>query len=163
MSNIFNIAAEELQIINELEENGGELTPELEERLALNETATDEKIASYREVLAQLKSEHETIDTEIKRLQALKKSKGTLLEKIKGNLLWWMQATDRKSYKGATFSMSVRSTQSVEVLDEAVDTLPDDLVRIKREANKTAIGDLLKAGETIEGCQLVTKQSITIR
>ena len=37
MANIYNITAELEDIFLELEENGGELTPELEERLAITQ------------------------------------------------------------------------------------------------------------------------------
>ena len=44
MANIYNITAELEDIFLELEENGGELTPELEERLAITQDNLKENL-----------------------------------------------------------------------------------------------------------------------
>ena len=47
MTNIYNITAELEDIFLELEENDGELTPELEERLAITQDNLKEKLNNY--------------------------------------------------------------------------------------------------------------------
>ena len=44
---IFDIDRELLDIFEELEENGGELTPEIEEKLKLNEEEITSKVKNY--------------------------------------------------------------------------------------------------------------------
>ena len=44
---IFDIDRELLDIFEELEENGGELTPEIEEKLQLNSQEITRKVKSY--------------------------------------------------------------------------------------------------------------------
>ena len=46
---IFDIDREFLDIFEELEENGGELTPEIEEKLKLNEEEVISKVKNYVE------------------------------------------------------------------------------------------------------------------
>lgn len=60
----------------------------------------------------------------------------------------------------ATVSIS-KGRDSVEVLD--VEVLPDNVVRITKEADKKALADLLKAGP-VEGARLVTGgETLTVR
>ena len=48
MASIYNITTELEDIFLELEENGGELTPELAERLAITQDNLKSKLDSYR-------------------------------------------------------------------------------------------------------------------
>lgn len=48
MASIYNITTELEDIFLELEENGGELTPELEERLTITQDNLKSKLDSYR-------------------------------------------------------------------------------------------------------------------
>lgn len=60
-----------------------------------------------------------------------------------------------------TISLSAKPL-SVEILDEGL--IPDELMRIKREPNKTLIGEKLKAGESVPGATLSNGgETITIR
>lgn len=54
MASIYNITAELEDIFLELEENGGELTPELEERLAITQDNLKEKLNNCRKVYTML-------------------------------------------------------------------------------------------------------------
>lgn len=60
MANIYNITAELEDIFIELEENGGELTPELEERLAITQESLTSKLDSYRKAYTVLNLEAES-------------------------------------------------------------------------------------------------------
>ena len=52
--------------------------------------------------------------------------------------------------------------QSVEIVDEGL--LPENFFRIKKEPNKTLIGEKLKAGESVPGAQLSNGgETLTIR
>ena len=60
MANIYNITAELEDIFLELEENGGKLTPELEERLAITQESLKFKLDSYRKAYTVLNLEAES-------------------------------------------------------------------------------------------------------
>ena len=69
---------------------------------------------------------------------------------------------DGKKFETARVAIKFRSVESVSVPD--VTALPEKYCRIKpHEADKTAIKNALKAGEVIEGAELVKKQSISIK
>lgn len=60
MASIYNITAELEDIFLELEENGGELTPELEERLAITQDNLKEKLNNYRKAYTMLNLDAES-------------------------------------------------------------------------------------------------------
>ena len=69
------IYEEKGRIEDMLYESGGELTPEIEEALGLNEASLKEKIDGYHKVVVNMEYGMGEIDAEIKRLQTLKKVK----------------------------------------------------------------------------------------
>lgn len=82
MANIYNLKNELLDIFAELEENGGELTPEIEAALKVNQETAKEKISDYSNVIKMLKADISEIDREIKRLNELKNRKKKTIEQI---------------------------------------------------------------------------------
>lgn len=87
MANIYNITAELEDIFLELEENGGELTPELEERLAITQESLKSKLDSYRKAYTVLNLEAESCKKEEQRLAVLRKTKENNAERLKGVML----------------------------------------------------------------------------
>ena len=79
---IFNILSEYRALLDEIENNAGELTPELEEKLVINEEELEQKCEAYISIRAELKGEIAVIDDEIQRLQALKSSKENSINKL---------------------------------------------------------------------------------
>jgi hypothetical protein len=86
--NIFNIAEEYLSLCNEIEEAEGELTPELNERLTINQEELERKIKAYFHIIQTKDSESKLIDDEISRLLELKKSKENVIEKLNERMLF---------------------------------------------------------------------------
>lgn len=84
MANIYNITAEFEDIFLELEENGGELTPELEERFAITQESLKSKLDSYRKTYTVLNLEAESCKKEEQRLAVLRKTKENNAERLKG-------------------------------------------------------------------------------
>ena len=100
---------------------------------------------------------------EIDRLSDRKKSLDNKVESLKDYLRVNMQAADMTKIKGKLFTISLGApTETVYVADEKL--LPDNLVYIKREPNKTEIKAQLKSGADLEGCALVQgKARLTIK
>lgn len=121
MSNIYNIQQELLDIFDELEENGGELTPELEEQLAITQESFRDKIKDYTNVVKMLQNDIVDIKAEKARLNDLQKSKEKTIERLKNiivdavNIFGETNKTGRKFLDYGTGKVYVRSSQSVEV------------------------------------------------
>ena len=103
MASIYNIQQNLLDIFNQIEENCGEITPELEEQLNMSKDEFEDKIKSYTCVIHQLESDLCAIKEEKDRLDSIKKSKEKTIESLKrimveaiqlfGNWIKWLLFT----------------------------------------------------------------------
>ncbi len=97
----------------------------------------------------------QALDSEIKRLQAMKKAIVNRKESLKNYLRDSMLATDITKIEWDTGSITLRKpVQSVHIDD--IDAIPTQYQRITVAADKTAIKAALKAGESLRGCSLVS-------
>lgn len=85
--NIFNISQELEDIFYQIEENGGEITPELEERLAINEELLHDKLDSYRRVYSKFLADSKVCKEEETRIAKLRKTKENQAERLKSVML----------------------------------------------------------------------------
>ena len=83
MANLYEIEKELLDIYNELEENGGELTPELEEKLLLTQDNFKTKLNGYVNVINEITSKIDACKTEEKRISTLRKSREKSINRLK--------------------------------------------------------------------------------
>ena len=109
------------------------------DRLIVNLHITNEYILGAKAARAR-------IDDRITRHQA----KSELVRRLMKRL---MEVASIRKVVAPTGTVSIgNKAPSVEILD--ADLLPDEFVRIKREPNKTLIGEKLKAGEDVSGAIL---------
>ena len=87
MSNISEIQSTLLSLIEEIEDNDGEITPEQEEQLSIAEEALSDKINDYNHVITILSGQLDTIDDEIYRLEKLQERKVKIVKKLKEVIL----------------------------------------------------------------------------
>lgn len=172
---IWRMDATMREIEAELMENGGELTPEMEERIGLAEETAAEVADGLQALAAKAASEGEALDKEIKRLQALKKSRQNAVDGLKRYMLSFMVKHGMRRVEGRYCTVSVRdnaesvSCDDARVLqpwDAAVQRLRETLpswVRLKTEVAKTELKDALKEGREVEGAALVRTQSLGMR
>lgn len=134
--NIFQLAYELQDIINELEENGGEITPEIEEQLDINQEAVTRKVEAYTQVVHQLEADIEAIKVESKRLADLKKRKEATIESVKKLILYAIDMFGETAKSGSRFidfgtgKVSTRKSESLEVNEDAYKELANDIKHI---------------------------------
>lgn len=125
MANIYNIQQDLLAIFDELEDNGGELTPELEEKLVIKEEEFKDKIKSYSDVIKLLETDITSIKEEMARLKDLQKSKENNIDRLKKIIIEAIELFGDSSKTGTKYidygtgKVSIRTTQAVEVEEEA--------------------------------------------
>ena len=157
---LYHIETEYRELINQVELSEGELTPEMEEQLMINETQLQSKSIAYLEFIGSKESFNARIDDEIKRLQALKKSNNTLISNLKGRLL---QAV--KLYGAFEVGLTKFGTRkSQQVIVDDVNSLPSEFktIKVTESANKAEIKKAIKAGEHITGCELLDVENLKI-
>lgn len=105
-----------------------------------------------------LKSDAEQLKAEAESFTKRAKAAENKYESIKAYLQNYL---DGEKFKTTKCSVSYRKSTSVVVDD--LEAIPDEFIRYKVEANKTAIAEALKAGFELEGAHLEDKQSIIVK
>ena len=159
--NLFQMTEEQLRLNALLEENGGELTPEIEEALAINENNFITKSENYAKAINHYKAMVDAVDAETKRLAGIKKTCNNIVERMKDRLADAMQAFDKEKVDVGTFKLSLRSSESVVIDDELA--IPDNCKVIEVKVSKTAIKEQIKQGIEVPGAHIETNKSLQIR
>ena len=157
--NIWQIQQELLDTFNELEENGGELTPELEDKLNITQSEFKNKIENYLYVIKQTESDINACDAEAKRLTALKKSKQNTIDRIKSVMVKAIEQFGDENKSGNRFidlgtaKITVRKSDKVIVNDDFAAKLVDSTfteirsVAFTKELQSNDLKDLLTVPE----------------
>lgn len=124
MASIYNIQQELFDIFNQIEENEGEITPELDEQLRISKDEFEDKIRSYTCIIRQLECDLGAIKDEKARLDAIKKSKEKTIERLKQIIVEAIQTFGNTSKTGTKFidygtgKVSLRKSESIELDDD---------------------------------------------
>ena len=125
------------------------------EQLQIDRDVKIENICLY---IKDLTAEAKALADEAKALSERKERSAKKAESLKNYLQMMLDGQKWKSSKAA---VSYRKTQSVVVDD--LEALKPEFLRIKKEADKTAIKEVLKAGAAVSGAHLEEKQSMSIK
>jgi hypothetical protein len=157
---LYNLTEEHLTIMHEVEQMDGELTDDAVVALELNVANVQTKALAYCEVINNKQMRIAAIDNEIKRLQAMKKSEQTNMERLKTTLSNAVEVLGE--IHTGTLRLSNRMSTAVEVLDAA--QLPAHLCVTKVELvpDKNAIKTALTNGEEVPGAKLVFNKNLQI-
>ena len=115
--NLFNIQQQYLSLAEQLGE--GELTPELEQALQINETELKEKAVNYGFVIRGYEYNNTCIDNEIKRLQELKKRNTNVVNRLENSISEAMKLYGIEKVESPTLKLSFRKSESTEIVNEA--------------------------------------------
>lgn len=162
MKSIYNIAKEYIDIIDELENNNGEITPEIETALAINETELQQKSVAYVSVIKSLDAEVEIIDNELKRLQALKKARNTITSNLKERLSNAMQQYGIDEIKTELVKINFRKSKSVNIFDESQLPMDCKIVQVI-PISKTELKKRIDSGEDIPGVEILDNLNLQIK
>lgn len=160
---IYEIKEELAALIDELQNNGGELTPELESALAVNETEMVDKLDSYCRVKTNLEAEVAAYSAEIDRLQSKMNVAQHSIDRIAEVIKSTMQLYERPKLETPLFKLSLRTNKSVNVIDEGA--VPAEYIKTKTttSVDKSTLRKVLMAGEAVAGVELKESQSLIIK
>jgi len=162
MTNIYQIQEDYLVILDEIFAGEGEITPELEAKLNINEQELKDKSSNYASYIKKLESDNSVIDAESKRLKALKDYNSSKIEKLKLTISEAMKLYKVDKIETPLLKISFRKSESVDVLDES--KLSDNFFTTKttKTVSKTALKDALKSGK-VDGAEIVINNNLQIR
>ena len=173
METLYALTEQMSAIESALEENGGELTPELE--VAWQETSESlaTKVDNYNALVIKFTNYSENLAGEIKRLQSLKKTADNSARRLKDHIKETMEAFGISKLEGSLCKMSLTPSTATEV-DEGVVLLPyaaripslglPDWITCELKVSKTALKEAFKDKDyTPAGVRFVKNTSLRIR
>jgi len=163
MSNIYQIQSEYLTLVNSIIESEGELTPEIEQALAINKEELQAKGINYGFVVKSLESDIDIIDAEVKRLQGLKKVRTNAIERLKSTLKQAMELYEVTEIKSPIIKINFRKSESVEIVDEALLDASYMVEKVTHAPDKAAIKEAIKSGKDVQGAVIQVNQNIQIK
>lgn len=133
----------------------------LEDTLASITDAVEEKLEAYAMVIKNIESDVEGIKSEEKRLAERRKIMENGITRMKQAIAETLENSGQDKVKTEKFTFSFRKSSKVEVSD--IDSLPQEYVKVERTISRAELAKALKAGEQIQGAQLIENQSLSIR
>jgi hypothetical protein len=159
--NLYEITQEAQYLAALLESE--ELTPELEAELLINQEQLQSKAGNYAKVIANIQSDLDSIEYEIKRLKAMKETKDRSISRLKEALRYAMLVSGIEKIESGLFKILLRRSEAVEV--DVLESLPNEFVNVKNviTADKIAIKEAIKRGEYVIGARIVENFSLQIK
>ena len=154
--------ADKMTKLGELLNDGGEPTQEQIDECIDLQGELSEKLVSYGFVIKNLSGELDSVDSEIKRLTAIKKARQNHIDILKSRMQMAMTDNNIKKIDHPVMPIIIKNNSPSVRLDIDPDHLPTQFVQIKYEADKAALSKALKTGDVIDGVSLEVKQSIKI-
>lgn len=127
------------------------------------EVEAHEKLESTALYVRELNAEADALKAEIERLTDRRRSLEKRSTFLKCLMLQGLDALGATKLKTPMVTISVRTSKAVELDADALDVLPEGVIRIKREADKTAIKAAIERGFCMLGAHLVENRSLTMR
>jgi molecular chaperone GrpE (heat shock protein) len=160
MSSLYHIASEYLAIADQLEESGGEITPDIEQALAINREQLQEKAGNYALVIKDFEHKNAAVDEAI---TELKKSRQKAMESLKNRLKSAMELYGVERIESDFVKLSFRKSEAVEI--ESEDLIPPIFKEqvVTEKIDKTAIKAALKGGTEVPGARLDKRQNLQIK
>lgn len=160
---LYEIPLEWAVIQDLLEAGAGEMTPELEAKLAELLTAAPEKIDAAACVVKHLEAQAEAAKAEAQRLSLRSSSFENAADQLRARMLPAVQTLGRVKTTRFTIFPITRTTQAFDVRPGvSIAELPDRFVRWRDpELNKSALKEAFKAGEALPEEIVVAEGSST--
>ena len=160
---LYVIQQEYISLAESIIDNDGLLSEEMEAALQINKDQLENKSQCYGFIVRQLEGECDMIDNEIKRLEAMKKSRGKTVDRLKESVSKAMQLYEIDKIETPTIKISFRKSESIEIEEESLIDEKYMTVKTTKTPDKKAIKEAIKAGEIVLGVTLKENQNIQFK
>ena len=157
--NIYQISQDPLSLFDEIEANGGEITPEQEQELAITEESFKSKVENYTKVIHHYQDDLAAIKAETERLKRLKESKEKIIDRLKNVILEAIDKFGETNKNGVKFidfgtgKVSTRNTQAVQLYDDNIEHIVaclNDILDLEAENNQLDVIDSINEEALID-------------
>lgn len=157
-----------------LEESGGEMTPELEEKLNTLASGLNDKVDAYGLLMRRMAADIESGKKLVKDLQSNVKVKENNLKHLKEYLVATMQMHGYDRLQGTTATLALRRSEAMEIDEDTLlqpylkkivdfqETLPS-WIKISPSVSKTELKETYGKEELPTGARMVNNTSLNIR
>ena len=160
MTNLFNLSRDFMELQNELDNIDPEV---LQDTLDAIQASMDEKIDNTIGLIRSVEGDIDTVDKEIKRLQAVKKQKQTLTQKLKDYMQNALDYQQLQNYRTQTnYIYKRRNAPSVFITNEK---LIDKSYFVEQapKLDKKALKEDIQNGADVHGAELRDSESLVIK
>lgn len=163
MPSLYTISGDLLALLSAIEANEGEITPDIEQALAITEDQFAAKATDYGLAILNLEAMAKAAKAEKERLAGLQKFYENVSNRLRSALCGAMDVLDHPKVESPSVRLFLRHTTATEVDD--VTKLPDEFVTTKIEdvPDKAAIKKALQEGRDVPGAHLVENVSLQIK
>ena len=163
LPSLYSISADMAAIISALEDNGGEVTPEIEQALAITEEQFTAKSVDYGQAILTLRRMAAAAKDEKDRLASLQKFYENAEKRLSGALLNAMDIFGKPKVETPTMRLSTRRTAAT-IIDD-LDIVPKQYTTTKVEVvpDKKAIKEAIMRGEEVPGARVEENVSLQIK
>lgn len=150
-------------LMNTVNEETGEIDVDIAGALAVKEEEFEHKAIAVATVSRRFGSQVSAIDTEIKRLTALKDRVKAVEQRLKSSLAEACQRVGKTKIDGISATISFRKSEKTIVDNES--QLPDEFfnVTMTKKPDLTKIKATISAGGEVPGAHVETVQNIQIK
>lgn len=161
-NNLYHIEAQYLELLRQVEEAEGEITPEIDQALQFTERQMQEAAINIGYVIKSIEDKQNIIAAEAKRLTGLMLKLIKAEELLKNRLKESMQRFGIEKVSSPTLTVSFRKSNAVEIENEAL--IPAAYFDSKPPTvSKTRIKEAIKAGTDVPGATLVEHKNLQIK
>lgn len=142
--NIFDIAREYEDILSIIEDNEGEITPEITEKLSINESELEDKLRNYKHIIDRYKYEKEYVKYEQERLRNKIASRENTIRFLKNNIvetlkIYGIKSNTNYKLKYPDFTVYTGDSKSIDYDDNKLEFVIDKLENEDYSYNQTDI------------------------
>lgn len=158
---LFQINTELFEVVRNIEEAGGEATPEQENALQISRQELKTKGLNYVHYIKKLENDLELAKVYEEQLKAFKARKEKTIEKLKSALL---DAVDLHGpIEADIFKIGTRKSESVEITEESRLPMHYYTQKIVKSIDKMKIKEDLKNGQDVPGAILRQNKNLSIK
>jgi len=159
---LYKITQKQQELFDFILESEGEITPDVEESLKINAENFESKARSYIWMIKKMEADNITINEEMNRLERIEKRNDKLIDRLKESMKMALEIFG-ESKKIDTFTLSLRKSKSVEIIDAELIPEAYRVVKTTETINKTEIKKAIESGEIVSGATIKENQNLQIK